>query len=45
MFSRRAVATLSRSNRLIATRFYSEGATGATRSDGSSDSFTVCIYP
>ncbi|KAH3671919.1 hypothetical protein OGAPHI_000105 [Ogataea philodendri] len=38
----RTVAIATRSNRSIVTRFYSsEGSTGSTRSDGSSDAFTA----
>lgn len=38
MFARRALAAVPR--RIVSVRAYTEGATGATRSDGSSDSFT-----
>lgn len=38
MFARRALTAVPR--RIISVRAYSEGATGSTRSDGSSDSFT-----
>ncbi|ESX02003.1 hypothetical protein HPODL_05125 [Ogataea parapolymorpha DL-1] len=36
----RNVAFASRTNRLAFARLYSEGSTGSTRSDGSSDAFT-----
>lgn len=38
MLARQALINVPR--RALAVRFYSEGATGAARSDGSSDSFT-----
>ncbi|CDK29551.1 unnamed protein product [Kuraishia capsulata CBS 1993] len=41
MFSRRALTSVARANRTVALRFYSEGATGAPRSDGSGDAFTI----
>ncbi len=41
MLSRRAVSIVSRFNRAGALRMYTEGSTGAPRSDGSSDAFTV----
>ncbi|ODV86432.1 hypothetical protein CANARDRAFT_6904 [[Candida] arabinofermentans NRRL YB-2248] len=42
MFAKRSLSLISKSTRLntIAMRSYTEGATGATRPDGSSDSFT-----
>lgn len=41
MFARRALTAVPRRAFI---RSYTEGATGAPRSDGSSDSFTVCTW-